>query len=86
MLLASDAILKLDDDFVLVFQNDYWHPESREGFEHALQTMLLMMWHQAPGTPTGNHGLFLRYHIEAVTLQGVKIKNSKTYGFQDMGR
>lgn len=68
-------------------QNDFWNPESREGFGHALQTMLLMMWHQAPGTPTGNHGLFLRYHIEAVTLQGIKLKNNqKTFGFVEMGK
>ena len=71
----------------LPFQGDYKGYDDLEGFQHALKTMFLMMWNQAPGTPTGNHGLFHRYHIEAITLQGVKMKNSKkVYGYVDMGR
>lgn len=47
----------------------------------------MMMWNQAPGIPTGNHGLFHRYHIEAVTLQGVKMKNSRqSFGYIELGR
>lgn len=66
---------------------DYWNPDSWDGFEHSVKTMLLMMWHQAPGMPTGNHGLFHRYNIEAVTLHGIKLKNSKqNLGFPEMGR
>ena len=49
--------------------------------------MLYMMWNQALGVPTGNHGLFHRYHIEAITLEGVKIMNSrKTMGLVEIGR
>ncbi|GAB1606510.1 glycosylphosphatidylinositol anchor attachment 1 protein-like [Argonauta hians] len=50
---------------------DYYDPESFTGFKHSLLTMLRMMKTQASGSPSGNHGLFHRYHIEAVTLQGV---------------
>ena len=39
--------------------------------------MFHMMWNQAGGRPTGNHGLFHKYRIESVTLQGVKMKSSK---------
>ncbi|KAK2187644.1 hypothetical protein NP493_159g04034 [Ridgeia piscesae] len=60
-------------------QTDYWDPKSYEGFERALKTMLLMMWNMAHGTPTGNHGLFHQYNVEAVTLQSVRIKNSRRY-------
>lgn len=36
--------------------------------------MLHMMWSQASGAPSGGHGLFHRYHIEALTLEGVRFK------------
>ena len=39
-----------------------------------LKTMLNMMWSQASGAPSGNHGLFHRYSIEALTLEGVANK------------
>ena len=69
------------------FQTDYWDPKSYEGFERALKTMLLMMWNMAHGTPTGNHGLFHQYNVEAVTLQSVRIKNSRRYfSFSQMSR
>ena len=46
-----------------------------------------MMWNQAPGVPTGNHGLFHRYHIEALTLEGMRLKISKrSMGLVDIGR
>lgn len=32
---------------------------------------MLMVMKQASGRPWGDHGLFLRYHIEAATLRGV---------------
>jgi glycosylphosphatidylinositol transamidase len=36
--------------------------------------MMKMMWSHASGIPTGNHGLFHRYHIEAVTIEGITKK------------
>jgi len=66
---------------------NHYNPESRAGFEHALKTMLMMMWNQASGIPTGNHGLYHRYHIEAVTLEGVKVKGSpKSFGLMETGK
>ncbi|MBN3300421.1 GPAA1 protein, partial [Amia calva] len=41
------------------------------GYTHSVQTMLLMVLRQASGRSWGDHGLFLRYHIEAATLRGI---------------
>ncbi|EDV21677.1 uncharacterized protein TRIADDRAFT_59923 [Trichoplax adhaerens] len=45
--------------------------KSSTSYLKSLMTMLTMMSKHALGIPTGNHGLFLKYHIEAITLQGV---------------
>ncbi|KAG7170509.1 Glycosylphosphatidylinositol anchor attachment 1 protein-like [Homarus americanus] len=39
-------------------------------FKNRLQTLLAMVASQASGVPTGNHGLFHRYGIAAVTVEG----------------
>lgn len=41
------------------------------GYSHSVQTMMLMVMKQASGRPWGDHGLFLRYHIEAATIKGI---------------
>jgi len=33
--------------------------------------MMLMVMKQASGRSWGDHGLFLRYHIEAATIKGI---------------
>lgn len=33
--------------------------------------MVMMVLKQASGRPWGDHGLFLRYHIEAASIKGV---------------
>ena len=63
-----------------VIQFDPMDPQSVDGYVQSVKTMLEMMWSQAAGTPSGNHGLFHKYHIEAVTLQGIRRKNSN-YAF-----
>ncbi|GFR89960.1 glycosylphosphatidylinositol anchor attachment 1 protein [Elysia marginata] len=45
--------------------------ESWSDFKLSLSTMLRMMWYQASGAPSGNHGMFHKFHIEALTVQGV---------------
>uniref|UniRef100_A0A3B3I309 GPI-anchor transamidase component GPAA1 n=1 Tax=Oryzias latipes TaxID=8090 RepID=A0A3B3I309_ORYLA len=50
-------------------QRNDW--DSASGYNHAVQTMMLMVMKQASGRPWGDHGLFLRYHIEAATVKGV---------------
>lgn len=50
-------------------QRNDWDTSS--GYNHAVQTMLLMVLKQASGRPWGDHGLFLRYHIEAVSIRGI---------------
>uniref|UniRef100_A0A8C1SG96 GPI-anchor transamidase component GPAA1 n=1 Tax=Cyprinus carpio TaxID=7962 RepID=A0A8C1SG96_CYPCA len=44
-------------------QRNDW--DTAEGYTHAAQTMMLMVLKQACGRSWGDHGLFLRYHIEA---------------------
>ena len=46
-------------------------------YSQSLRTLTLMMLEQASGTPNGNHGLFHRMGIEAVTLEGVQIRRKK---------
>merc|ERR1719489_190735 len=50
--------------------------------------MLNMMVSQATGVPSGNHGLFHRFGIEAVTLEGVTVKSRKRApaDFHTLGR
>lgn len=43
-----------------------------------IEKMLSMVVTQASGVPTGNHGLYHRYGIEAVTLEGVAKKSSSS--------
>lgn len=50
-------------------QRNDWDTVS--GYSHAVQTMMLMVMKQASGRPWGDHGLFLRYHIEAATIKGI---------------
>uniref|UniRef100_UPI00398F3A1A glycosylphosphatidylinositol anchor attachment 1 protein n=1 Tax=Pristiophorus japonicus TaxID=55135 RepID=UPI00398F3A1A len=45
--------------------------ETLEGYVHSLNTMLMMVLKQGSGKSQGDHGLFLRYHIEAVTIRGI---------------
>ncbi|XP_063870072.1 glycosylphosphatidylinositol anchor attachment 1 protein-like [Scylla paramamosain] len=49
---------------------DHPRPESMEGWRHQLTTLLSMVTSQASGVPTGNHGLFHRYGVAAVTISG----------------
>ena len=71
----------------VMLQADPGDAASWEGWQASLKTMLLMMWRQASGRPSGNHGLFHRYRVEAVTLQGVKMKNARhTFGLNEIGR
>lgn len=53
----------------LQLQRSDWDTPS--GYSHAAQTMMLMVMKQASGRAWGDHGLFLRYHIEAATIKGV---------------
>ena len=68
-------------------RSDYHNLESLNGYLYSLKTMLLLMTQLASGSPTGNHGLFHRYSIEAITLHGIKMKGTKkVFGFNEIGR
>lgn len=63
-----------------------WEAETVAGFQQSVKTMLKMMWAQASGVPSGNHGLFHRYHIEAVTLEGIRRKKTGRISLDTTGR
>ena len=74
----------------VTFQNrpdatqNLWH--RYEGFRHNMKTMLMNMAHQAAGKPTGIHGLFLQYHIEALTLKGYASQSRRAASIMYVGR
>ncbi|XP_060564465.1 glycosylphosphatidylinositol anchor attachment 1 protein-like [Ruditapes philippinarum] len=63
-----------------------WEAETVAGFQQSAKTMLKMMWAQASGLPSGNHGLFHRFHIEAVTLEGIRRKKTGKISLAVTGR
>jgi len=68
-------------------RSDHHSLQSLNGFLYSLKTMLLLMTQLASGSPSGNHGLFHRYSIEAITLHGIKTKGNKHFfGFREIGR
>ncbi|KAJ7382328.1 Glycosylphosphatidylinositol anchor attachment 1 protein [Desmophyllum pertusum] len=52
----------------------------------SLVTMVMMMFYQASGRPTGNHGLFHRYRIEALTMRGGGENWDYAHGFLETGK
>lgn len=69
MSLLTDVWREAENFLCLQLQRNDW--DSASGYNHAVQTMMLMVMKQASGRPWGDHGLFLRYHIEAATVKGV---------------
>ncbi|XP_022080896.1 glycosylphosphatidylinositol anchor attachment 1 protein-like isoform X1 [Acanthaster planci] len=59
---------------------------TREGYEKSVKTMLLNMAHQATGQPRSIHGLFLHYHIEAITIKAAAGQKSGSKSMQMVGR
>ncbi|XP_065485268.1 glycosylphosphatidylinositol anchor attachment 1 protein [Caloenas nicobarica] len=60
--------------------------DSLPGYLHSLQTLLLMVLAQASGQPRGDHGLFLRYRIEAITLRGINSFRQYKYDMATVGK
>ncbi|NXF42332.1 GPAA1 protein, partial [Nyctibius bracteatus] len=60
--------------------------DSLAAYGHRLQTLLLMVLAQASGRPRGDHGLFLRYRIEALTLRGVNSFRQYKYDMTAVGK
>lgn len=73
-------------DVTIQKQKDYYDAESIDGYTHSLKTMMKMMWSHASGIPTGNHGLFHRYHIEAITIEGVTKRKGHHISLAQTGR
>lgn len=58
-------------------------------WQHYFKTLMLMFFTQASGIPNGNHGLFHRFGIQALTLEGFPsstLRGSSKIGFLSMGR
>ena len=71
------------------FQYQTHLSQDRDEYLPSLETLIRMMAMQASGYPTGNHGMFFKYRIEAVTLQGRnKLAGSvkKEVEFESIGR
>uniref|UniRef100_A0A8C4UKP8 GPI-anchor transamidase component GPAA1 n=1 Tax=Falco tinnunculus TaxID=100819 RepID=A0A8C4UKP8_FALTI len=60
--------------------------DSLPAYAHSLQTLLLMVLAQASGWPRGDHGLFLRYRIEAITLRGINSFRQYKYDMTTVGK
>ncbi|CAM9131580.1 unnamed protein product [Bubo scandiacus] len=60
--------------------------DSLPAYAHSLQTLLLMVLAQASGRPRGDHGLFLRYRIEAITLRGINSFRQYKYDMTTVGK
>ncbi|NXP05286.1 GPAA1 protein, partial [Thinocorus orbignyianus] len=60
--------------------------DSVPAFAHSLQTLVLMVLAQASGQPRGDHGLFLRYRIEALTLRGVNSFRQHKFNMTTVGK
>ncbi|XP_042320681.1 glycosylphosphatidylinositol anchor attachment 1 protein isoform X2 [Sceloporus undulatus] len=59
--------------------------DSLPAYLHSLQTLLLMVLKQGSGRPQGEHGLFLRYHIEAITVRGINSFRQYKFDMSTMG-
>ncbi|XP_077983005.1 GPI-anchor transamidase component GPAA1-like [Glandiceps talaboti] len=62
----------------------HFFSEKLEGYQMNAKIMMSNMVNQALGKPTGNHGLFHKYHIEAITLKGMESGGGQ--GFKAFGR
>ncbi|XP_075271516.1 GPI-anchor transamidase component GPAA1 isoform X5 [Opisthocomus hoazin] len=60
--------------------------DSLPAYGQSLRTLLLMALAQASGRPRGDHGLFLRYRVEALTLRGVNSFRQHKYDMTAVGR
>jgi glycosylphosphatidylinositol transamidase len=58
---------------------DHPRPESWKGYQRSLKTLMYMIMKQSTGIPSGNHGLFHRFGIESVTIEGVFKKRRNRY-------
>ncbi|CAG8486788.1 16795_t:CDS:10 [Acaulospora morrowiae] len=55
-------------------------------YQSSFYNLLTTMKYQALGHPTGSHGLFFRYKIDAVTLYGLaEAPNASPYSFMEIG-
>ncbi|XP_015117329.1 glycosylphosphatidylinositol anchor attachment 1 protein [Diachasma alloeum] len=86
--LAQNAIKKemVRGTFQKRFDMSNKFPQFKK-WSHHFHTLASMVLTQATGVPTGNHGLFHRYGIEAITLEGMeKTDRGAEVNFDRIGR
>lgn len=67
-------------------REDHPDPHSVDGWIYSAISLLTLMSSQATGIPTGNHGLFHRFGIEALTIAGTHKHGTYGSSFISMGR
>ncbi|CAD6209732.1 GSCOCG00010820001-RA-CDS [Cotesia congregata] len=67
---------------------DIYHRDKFKRWWYYFNTLSSMILTQATGVPTGNHGLFHRYGIEAITLEGFERTHERgnEANFNQLGR
>ncbi|XP_076663317.1 glycosylphosphatidylinositol anchor attachment 1 [Andrena cerasifolii] len=67
---------------------DVKYKDKFKNWKYHFNTLLMMIATQATGIPTGNHGLFHRFGIEAITLEGFEKsgQQSSDGNFYQVGR
>ncbi|CAG9805004.1 unnamed protein product [Chironomus riparius] len=72
-----NLVVKLSHKFVLpIGYKMKMGSHHREDAVENFFNLLSMMWTQSSGIPNGNHGLFHKYGIEALTIESVKRESS----------
>ncbi|XP_051172002.1 glycosylphosphatidylinositol anchor attachment 1 protein [Leptopilina boulardi] len=85
--LAQNMIHKEDIRRSVQQRFDYKSENKYNKWLYRGKTMAMMIMSQATGVPTGNHGLFHRFGIEAITLEGFeKTTNGPEANFSKVGR
>ncbi|XP_015186260.1 PREDICTED: glycosylphosphatidylinositol anchor attachment 1 protein [Polistes dominula] len=84
--LAQNMIAKEDIQKTFQRRLDSNDKNTLKKWWYQFNTLMTMVATQATGTPTGNHGLFHRFGIEAVTLEGFEKTGKSSVSFYQVGR
>ncbi|XP_050307434.1 glycosylphosphatidylinositol anchor attachment 1 protein [Anthonomus grandis grandis] len=85
--LASKICVKEGIYYTFKDRKHEYHRDTYKEWKYHFKNMLSMISTQATGIPNGNHGLFLRFGVQALTLEGFeKAKGGVRVSFLSIGR